>query len=393
MENNNFSNSQPPIIEGKEPDSDLSYEWVNQMQEINKLEKGIPIFNFAEGIKDRKQDMEFRVIRKITETVFHNNLLQEYSPETNKHNRYNNIIPYKHSIISNIPDSFSDQDDEFSEVQNQDGLNGLPSKASTYINANFINDCFNRKKIFIATQGPMKNTIANFWKMVWYSDVKSVVMLCRLIEQERVECDQYWPDNQDEQRQPLYIGQFTINIEDEQIKDKLIIRKLNISKEEDDQIKTKIVIQYHWLGWPDHGVPDDDSYETLEEIIDIMVQNANLGKKTVVHCSAGVGRTGTILSLVNLTMTLQYFAGQIKQLILKQLDINQHDQSAIEAIGKISQKLDLLTDKQKDEFRISIFGTVRRLREQRWGMVYTNVQYSYLYKYMENAIKKILNNL
>lgn len=89
--------------------------------------------------------MEFRVIRKITETTHHNSLLHDYSPETNKLNRYNNIIPFKHSIVKLplCPGCSRPTEDLDEDL--------VSSESSQYINANYINDSFKRQKVFIAT--------------------------------------------------------------------------------------------------------------------------------------------------------------------------------------------------------------------------------------------------
>lgn len=121
-----------------------------------------------------------------------------------------------------------------------------------------------------------------------------------------------------------------------------------------------------WQGWPDQGVPLSTDYEIILQMVNLMLEQLEQQNKIVLHCSAGVGRTGTLISLTNLMIILKFYKDELA-------------------------KDPKLMEVQEDNFKISIFGVVRRLREQRWGMVHTSEQYSYLYKFMDQTIKDMFN--
>lgn len=126
---------QADIVEGSwsdETESDISFGWVTKMSDIQLIEQGINILEFADKISKRNPDMEFRLIRRITETQFHNEQLKDYEPKLNKMNRYNNILPYKRTEVKLEEDS----EDE-----------------CPYINASYINSIHKSdgEKKFIAT--------------------------------------------------------------------------------------------------------------------------------------------------------------------------------------------------------------------------------------------------
>ena len=178
-----------------------------------------------------------------------------------------------------------------------------------YINANYIYqkqkegtdtsfDMFNK---LIATQGPLDgtekisknssktktNTIDDFWNMLEKENIDVVVMLCNLVEGEEIEkikCGDY----------------YTGNIEEEsKVNDELGITKrilLNPKYTSQTQNKKYKTVQYHFTNWPDHGVPSDTSKETLYNLVKF-IMDTHKNQNVVVHCSAGVGRTGTFIMM------------------------------------------------------------------------------------------------
>ncbi|XP_061175340.1 receptor-type tyrosine-protein phosphatase kappa-like [Saccostrea echinata] len=157
---------------------------------------------------------------------------------------------------------------------------------SNYINANYVDSMDERKK-YIATQGPKSNTIVDFWRMVWQENIHQVVMLSNIIEDGKVKCEKYWP----EICEPLTFGDLEINLLSAKDFANYSLRQITISyKGEGRQIR-----QFHFTGWPDHGIP-----ETLELVHFLkQVQSCDLYGQgpMLVHCSAGVGRTGTFIAL------------------------------------------------------------------------------------------------
>ncbi|CAK65110.1 unnamed protein product (macronuclear) [Paramecium tetraurelia] len=325
-------------VEGREISQDYSYEWVMGYPELASIEKGIPITEFSDQIQSRDQEMEFRILRRLTETQYHNDNLYDFHPDILKLNRYNNIIPFKHSIVKLRCD----------EEENQ---------RESYINADYINLINGKEKMMIATQGPVTQTIGHFWRMISQESASMIVMLCNLKENGKVQCEQYWPRNIGDN---LLIGNITINfVSQEDLGNNIIKRTLKMQEQNGEE---KQVTHLQWCGWPDQGVPNHNDFNTIKELLTQILDRVLNDQKVVFHCSAGVGRTGTLISLANLMIILTMYQSYVGN-----------------DIAKISEN--------PEEFRISIFGVVRRLREQRWGMVHTSEQYQYVYKFIDEAIK------
>eukprot|EP00105_Crassostrea_gigas_P043042 XP_019927190.1 PREDICTED: receptor-type tyrosine-protein phosphatase kappa-like isoform X2 [Crassostrea gigas] len=160
---------------------------------------------------------------------------------------------------------------------------------SDYINANYIDSMEERKK-YIATQGPKINTIIDFWRMVWQENVHQIIMLTNIIEDGKVKCEHYWPESDE----PLILGDLDIRLQSDKHFASYSIRQMTLSYEGE----TRRIHQFHFTGWPDHGIP-----ETLELVHFLKrVQSSEFYDQSpmLVHCSAGVGRTGTFIALDSL---------------------------------------------------------------------------------------------
>lgn len=174
--------------------------------------------------------------------------------------------------------------------------------------------------------------------MVWQEKVEKVFMLCSLVEDRSAKCAKYWPD----ERGSVNFGDITVsNTNESSLSPGLRRRLLTITHRESQETRT--VTQVHYTSWPDHGVPS--TYDDLKVLLQDMAQVPH-SPPTLLHCSAGVGRTGTILALHILMEVVQ---AQV------QLGIS-------------------------PEF--SVFSVVRRMREQRLSMVQTPDQYVLLYSFM-----------
>ena len=165
------------------------------------------------------------------------------------------------------------------------------NSANKYINASWIHIPY--PNFFIATQGPLSHTTEDFWTMCDEYNVNIIVMLCKLKEQNFEKCHNYWNDK--------YMKNYQINIIEEGYfnKDKdIIIRRFQLI----NKIKKKIsqyVTQIHLTSWEDHTALSVNYFDKIIKIIDLLKDNKN-NAPIVVHCSAGVGRTGTFISLYNL---------------------------------------------------------------------------------------------
>ncbi|XP_028427036.1 receptor-type tyrosine-protein phosphatase O isoform X1 [Perca flavescens] len=190
-------------------------------------------------------------------------------PVNRPKNRYTNILPYDFSRVK----LFSMHSDE--------GLD--------YINANYIPGYKNTKE-YIATQGPLPETRNDFWKMVLQQKSPIIVMLTQCNERRRVKCDHYWPFTDE----PVMYGEISVEMLSESESPEWTIRKFRLGYADE----TQDVLHLNYTSWPDHGVPTVNAIESILQFVHIVRQQANRTKDPViVHCSAGVGRTGTFIAL------------------------------------------------------------------------------------------------
>uniref|UniRef100_A0A3Q2P6P5 protein-tyrosine-phosphatase n=1 Tax=Fundulus heteroclitus TaxID=8078 RepID=A0A3Q2P6P5_FUNHE len=157
-----------------------------------------------------------------------------------------------------------------------------------YINANYINmeipasSLINR---YIACQGPLPNTCPDFWRMSWEQGSSMVVMLTTQVERGRVKCHQYWP-NPDSS---ATYGDFKVSCHNEEGNSAFLVREMTFN----GSIQ---LTQLQYLAWPDHGVPDD-STDFLDFVALVRSKRAGQDQPMVVHCSAGIGRTGVLITM------------------------------------------------------------------------------------------------
>ncbi|KAG8439679.1 hypothetical protein GDO86_005743 [Hymenochirus boettgeri] len=241
-------------------------------------------------------------------------------PENRGKNRYSNILPYDTTRVK-----LANVDDD-------------PS--SDYINASYMPG-INFRREYIATQGPLPATKDDFWKMVWEQNVHIIVMVTQCTERGRAKCDHYWPLDQDS----YYYGDLIVQMLSESVLPEWTIREFKICSE--DQIDApRLVRHFHYTVWPDHGVPETTQslIQFVRTVRDYINRTPGSGP-TVVHCSAGVGRTGTFIVL-----------------------------------DRMLQQVDTVDS-------VDIFGAVRDLRIHRMYMVQTECQYVYLYQCVRDVLK------
>ncbi|XP_046853383.1 receptor-type tyrosine-protein phosphatase delta-like isoform X2 [Xenia sp. Carnegie-2017] len=235
------------------------------------------------------------------------------SPENKDKNRYANIIAYDHSRVH-----LKQLDDDDSK---------------TYINASFI-DGYNSANAYIATQGPLSSTFNDFWRMIWEKSVSAIVMLTNLQERHKLKCHKYWPEDSESYDQIIVTG-----TRREQYAD-YVIRTFLLKNETDEEREVK---QFHFTVWPDHGVPE---YPTALLAFQRRVRaysSRDYGPLAV-HCSAGVGRSGTFIVI------------------------------------------DAMLSRIQNEETIDIYNYVRYLRTRRMHMVQTEEQYVFCHDALLESI-------
>ncbi|XP_043364023.1 receptor-type tyrosine-protein phosphatase mu isoform X14 [Dermochelys coriacea] len=227
--------------------------------------------------------------------------------ENRMKNRYGNIIAYDHSRVRLQP------------------IEGETN--SDYINGNYI-DGYHRPNHYIATQGPMQETIYDFWRMVWHENTASIVMVTNLVEVGRVKCCKYWPDDTE-----IYKDIKVTLIETELLAE-YVIRTFAVEKRGAHEIRE--IRQFHFTGWPDHGVPYHAT-GLLGFVRQVKSKSPSNAGPLVVHCSAGAGRTGCFIVI------------------------------------------DIMLDMAEREGVVDIYNCVRELRSRRVNMVQTEEQYVFIH--------------
>uniref|UniRef100_A0A8B9LR17 Receptor-type tyrosine-protein phosphatase F n=1 Tax=Astyanax mexicanus TaxID=7994 RepID=A0A8B9LR17_ASTMX len=235
--------------------------------------------------------------------------------EVNKpKNRYANVIAYDHSRVI---------------LTSVDAVPG-----SDYINANYI-DGYRKQNAYIATQGPLPETLSDFWRMVWEQRTSTIVMMTRLEEKSRVKCDQYWPIRGTETYGMIQVTMLdTVELATYSVRTFALYKNGSSEKRE--------IRQFQFMAWPDHGVPE---YPTpiLAFLRRVKACNPPDAGPMVVHCSAGVGRTGCLIVI------------------------------------------DAMLERMKHEKSVDIYGHVTCMRSQRNYMVQTEDQYVFIHEALLEA--------
>ena len=293
---------------------DISYTtWVEQDSNIKKLCEPFEVSLPSENFKDNQSNnpfgvltrhdygCELKLIKWITEDETHKNNFIKVGNKGAKINRHNDILPYTFNAVPL-------------------DLNNAEKNLDNYINASYIDDPIRKEsKLFIATQGPLKDTIPSFWKMIYNHKIKLVIMLSSGLEEVDGRSPVYWPKTKEN---PLNLQENNLNIEfesqDEIIKNALIIKKFKINNELE-------VKQIHVICWPDHGMPTDQNLTI--DIINTMINYIKIEREgenkspIVVHCSAGVGRTGTVIAIYLIVLCLENLKKLKKPLIINVFNV------------------------------------------------------------------------
>ncbi|CAH0385398.1 unnamed protein product [Bemisia tabaci] len=290
---------------------------------IIETSRPIRLDQFAEHYRIMSADSDFRFSEEFEE-LKHVGREQSCSAAdlscNRPKNRFTNILPYDHSRFKLQP------------VDDEEG--------SDYINANYVTG-HNSPREFIVTQGPLHSTRDDFWRMCWESNSRAIVMLTRCIEKAREKCDHYWPYD----TLPVYYGDISVTMLNDTHYPDWIVTEFIMCRGD----QKRIIRHFHFTTWPDFGVPSPP--QTLIRFVRAFRERIGPDQRPiVVHCSAGVGRSGTFIALDR---------------ILQQINHSDH---------------------------VDIFGIVWNMRKERVWMVQTEQQYICIHQCLLAVLEGNENN-
>ncbi|XP_050970898.1 receptor-type tyrosine-protein phosphatase delta isoform X29 [Labeo rohita] len=277
----------------------------------------IPVMELADHIERLKANDNLKFSQEYESIDPGQQFTWEHSNlEVNKpKNRYANVIAYDHSRVL------------------LSAIDGIPG--SDYINANYI-DGYRKQNAYIATQGALPETFGDFWRMIWEQRSANIVMMTKLEERSRVKCDQYWPNRGTET-----YGLIQVTLLDTVELATYCVRTFALYK--NGSSEKREVRQFQFTAWPDHGVPEHPT-PFLAFLRRVKSCNPPDAGPMVVHCSAGVGRTGCFIVI------------------------------------------DAMLERIKHEKTVDIYGHVTLMRAQRNYMVQTEDQYVFIHDALQEAV-------
>ncbi|XP_065812716.1 phosphatidylinositol phosphatase PTPRQ [Labrus bergylta] len=293
--------------------------YVIQLLSYRKSLKPVNKKSFLQHVEDLCNNDNSKFLEEFAELP---KLLQDLAttdadlPWNKSKNRFPNIKPYNNNRV---------------KLLSEPGTAG-----SDYINASFVSGylCPNE---FIVTQGPLPGTVADFWRMIWETGTHTIAMLTQCYEKGRIRCHKYWPED----NKPMSVfSDILISKVSEEVFPDWTVRTLKVEKHG----HYILVRHFNYTSWPEHGVPE--SCSTLIKFVKAVRAHRHDNSTIVVHCSAGVGRTGVFVAL------------------------------------------DHLIQHVRDHDFVDIYGLVAELRSERMCMVQNLAQYIFLHQ----STLELLNN-
>ncbi|XP_059138710.1 tyrosine-protein phosphatase non-receptor type 13-like isoform X2 [Physella acuta] len=289
----------------------LSNEWLDELPLLCKSQNANDVYliqlfqQLSDAVEGGEPSEEFKNLHQMKET----------SPcdvgrmASNKSkNRYRNVLPYDENRVK------------------------LLNMPNDYINASYISVGVGEQQLrYIACQGPVTDSVSDFWYMIWQEKINVIAMLTQVTEGGKAKCNCYWPSTKDEIVE-VYNGALKVKQMRSYHLQEIFVLHMTIEETSTGYGREATLLQY--TGWPDHGVP-----ETALPLLKLLqvVHLFEQGSPPLVHCSAGIGRTGTFIAV----------------------DI---------ALTSIEQGL-----------QVNLYDIVSSLRKQRYGMIQTTDQYQFCY--------------
>eukprot|EP01091_Cochliopodium_minus_P015112 TRINITY_DN5286_c2_g1_i2.p1 TRINITY_DN5286_c2_g1~~TRINITY_DN5286_c2_g1_i2.p1 ORF type:complete len:1017 (-),score=306.15 TRINITY_DN5286_c2_g1_i2:18-3041(-) len=318
----------------------------------------IPKRSKSPNIENRKKDREEILIeeeyKKLTsetnlpKTNLNTNM-KDIFPSGSKYankNRYNNVFPTESTRV---------------KLKTNKKKN---VKTDDYINANYINSYNNpqqeKKPKFISCQAPLPNTFNDFYRMLWQEKSSVVICLTKMVEKGKKKAERYFPEMGEI---PMKFADFEISFISYSCDPSFSVYSLNVQKLKNKKSRKISLILF--FDWPDFGVPTsslsilklESAYRYYSEITKSL-NGENINGPPIVHCSAGLGRTGCFVAIC---FSLEYLRNNIN--------------------GKIN-----------------VYQTVKHIRAQRYGSIQTKSQYSFIYSVVKDYVnfsrnKSIMSSL
>ncbi|XP_077981180.1 receptor-type tyrosine-protein phosphatase mu-like isoform X1 [Glandiceps talaboti] len=300
---NGTKHKQSPEVMPAKPQVAAKPQWKSKVDS----EHVIRVEDLAEYIMKKRSADEFSTEYKMLPQGHIRSIDAASVPENTKKNRFRNVLVYDHSRVM---------------LQQTDC-----DPNSDYINASYI-DGYKRERAYIATQGPNKQTVDDLWRMIWEQNIDSILMATNLVENGKVKCHQYWPEEDG-----TWYGDFYVSLQKTEHFANYDVRTFHIQTEDSD---IRIVKQFHFTVWPDMGVPlyATAALDVLKHFKSSIAEDAG---PPLIHCSAGVGRTGTFIAI------------------------------------------DAMLQMAKEEGQVDIFNFVKKARENRMHFVQVEDQYEFIH--------------
>ncbi|KAE8612935.1 hypothetical protein XENTR_v10007507 [Xenopus tropicalis] len=312
-----------------EKDGKLPYNWNKNGLKKRKLTNPVQLDDFDLYIKEMSKDSDYKFSLQFEELKMVGLDIPHFAadlPSNRGKNRYTNILPYDCSRVKLI------------SLEADEGAD--------YINANYIPG-YSAAQEYIATQGPLPETRNDFWKMILQQKCQVIVMLTQCNEKRRIKCDHYWPFTPE----PVNYGDITVEMASEEEQSDWAQRVFRVSYADE----TQCVTHFNFTAWPDHGVPTVNAAESVLQFVQVVRQKALKSKGPVtVHCSAGVGRTGTFIALDWLMQHIRDhefvdILGLVSELRSHRMSMVQTEEQFV----FIHQCAQLMWKKKRQQFRIS----------------------------------------